>query len=296
MTRPQHTRTAYPRSIARRAANRPTPLASRAPARPSDEGRRPVIEPQFLLSPRQLDVLWHDLGLGRLPYPLDVPSLGATGEERARLRAEVLAEYGEPDPRLLDLLRLLADPQVAVDAVAHLDRPVRAVAASNGNRAVLAVIDSGKVGLLEIRPTALARSIVEVLPNGSAGPGAALSLRLETLNEAVALQQEQPDNDEDDDPWGSGELDEREALQKAGLSREDASVVSELAANRVAGGQFGVTTNGGYRATRAGVLITWFDTNQGRYLMVHENGWLSLAPTDNDRIATRIASVLSAVA
>ena len=29
---------------------------------------------------------------------------------------------------------------------------------------------------------------------------------------------------------------------------------------------------------------------------VGEDGWLSLAPTDNDRIATRIASVLSAVA
>ncbi|RKT57374.1 ESX secretion-associated protein EspG [Saccharothrix australiensis] len=254
-----------------------------------------MIEPEFLLSPRELDVVWHDLGLGRLPYPLDVPSLGATGEERARLRAEVLAELGEPDPRLVDLLRLLADHRLAVDAVAHLDRPVRAVAASDHRRAVLAVIDSGKVGLLEIRPTALARSIVEVLPDGAPGPGHALSLRLETLNTAVALQQEQ-DADDDDDPWGGGELDEREALQKAGLSREDATVVSELATSRVAGGQFGVSVGGGYRATRAGVLITWFDTHQGRYLMVHEDGWLSLAPTDNDRIATRIASVLSAVA
>ncbi|MBB5960293.1 hypothetical protein FHS29_006916 [Saccharothrix tamanrassetensis] len=255
-----------------------------------------MIEPEFLLTPRELDVLWHDLGLGRLPYPLDVPTLGTTGEERARLRAEVLADYGDPDPRLVDLLRLLADHRLSVDAVAHLDRPVRAVAASDGRRAVLAVIDSGKVGLLEIRPTALARSIVEVLPDGSAGPGTALSLRLETLNAAVALQQEQHGDDEDDDPWGSGDLDEREALRKAGLSREDATVVGELASSRVAGGQFGVSVGGGYRSTRAGVLITWFDTHQGRYLMVHENGWLSLAPTDNDRIATRIASVLSTVA
>jgi hypothetical protein len=181
-----------------------------------------------------------------------------------------------------------------VDAVAHVDRAVRAVAVSDGDRAALAVIDSGSIGVLEIRPTALPRSIVEVLPDGSAGPGSALSLRLETLNTAVALQNE-PQEDEDD-PWGGGELDEREALQKAGLSREDATVVSELAASRVAGGQFGVTVGGGYRRERAGALITWFDTHQGRYLMVHEDGWLSLAPTDNDRIATRIASVLSTVA
>ncbi|MEV8440972.1 ESX secretion-associated protein EspG [Actinosynnema sp. NPDC051121] len=253
-----------------------------------------MIEPEFVLTPRELDVLWHHLDLGRLPYPLDVPSLGDTEEERKRLREEVLAAYGEPDPRLVALLRLLGNHEVAVDAVAHVDRAVRAVAVSDGDRAALAVIDSGSIGVLEIRPTALARSIVEVLPNGSAGPGSALSLRLETLNAAVALQNE-PQED-DDDPWGGGELDEREALQKAGLSREDATVVSELATSRVAGGQFGVTVGGGYRRERAGALITWFDTHQGRYLMVHEDGWLSLAPTDNDRIATRIASVLSTVA
>lgn len=255
-----------------------------------------MIEPEFVLTPRELDVLWHHLDLGRLPYPLDVPSLGATEEERKRLREEVLAAYGEPSPRLVELLRLLAEHEVAVDAVAHVDRSVRAVAVSDGGRGAMAVIDSGSVGVLEIRPTSLARSIVEVLPDGSAGPGSALSLRLETLNAAVAMQNEQQQDDEDDDPWGSGELDEREALQKAGLSREDATVVSELATSRVAGGQFGVTVGGGYRRARAGTLITWFDTHQGRYLMVHEDGWLSLAPTDNDRIATRIASVLSAVA
>lgn len=253
-----------------------------------------MIEPEFLLTPRELDVLWHHLGLGRLPYPLDVPSLGATEEERRRLRAQVLEEHGEPDPRLVGLLRLLAEHEVAVDAVAHVDRAVRAVAVSDGERGAMAVIDRGSVGVLEVRPTALARSIVEVLPDGSAGPGNALSLRLETLRAAVALQEEQ--DDDEDDPWGGGELDEREALRKAGLSREDATVVGELATSRVAGGQFGVTVGGGYRRTRAGTLITWFDTHQGRYLMVHEDGWLSLAPTDNDRIATRIASVLTSVA
>ncbi|MEU4444236.1 ESX secretion-associated protein EspG [Actinosynnema sp. NPDC050801] len=253
-----------------------------------------MIEPEFVLTPRELDVLWHHLGLGRLPYPLDVPSHGSTEEERKRVRDEVLAAYGEPDPRLVGLLRLLGEHEVAVDAVAQVDRSVRAVAVSGGGRGALAVIDGGSIGVLEIRPTALARSIVEVLPDGSAGPGAALSLRVEALNAAVAMQGE-PQDAEDDDPWGSGELDEREALQKAGLSREDATVVSELATSRVAGGQFGVTVGGGYRRTRAGALITWFDTHQGRYLMVNEDGWLSLAPTDNDRIATRIASVLATV-
>ncbi|MEO6087734.1 MAG: ESX secretion-associated protein EspG [Umezawaea sp.] len=258
-----------------------------------------MITPEFVLSPAELDVLWHDLELGRLPYPLDVPSLGSTMEERARLRLTVfegLVQRGlAHDHRLLDLLRLLSDHQIAVDAVANMDRrPVRAVAASNGDQAVLVVIDEDQIGLVEVRPTSLAKSIVGVLSNGSAGPGSALSLRLETLASAVALQDEP---DENDDPWGDEDLNESQSLQRAGMSKQDASVISELAENRVAGGQFGVTRRGEnrYRSVRAEVLINWFDTPQGRYLMVRENGWLSLSPTDNERIANRIDSVLASV-
>ena len=257
-----------------------------------------MITPDYLLTQGELDVLWHDLELGRMPYPLDVPSLGDTLTERAKARLAVLDELQRRglagDQRLQGFLRLLAEHDIAVDAVAHLERPVRAVAATDGASAVLAVIDNGQVGLVEIRPTALAKSIVEVLPNGSAGPGSAMSLRLETLQAAVALHEDPP---ESDDPWGGDDLDERQALLKAGLSNQDATVISELAANRVAGGQFGITRGDGsrFRTERVGALITWFDTHQGRYLMVHEDGWLSLSPTDNDRIATRISSVLATV-
>ena len=258
-----------------------------------------TITPEFLLSPAELDVLWHDLELGRMPYPLDVPSLGSTMEERTQLRRDVLDGLARrdlaTDRRLQDLLRLLGDHEIAVDAVANMERrPVRAVAASDGNQAVLAIIDEDRIGLVEVRPTSLAKSIVGVLSDGSAGPGSALSLRLETLASAVAMHDEP---DESDDPWGDEELDEKQALQRAGLSKQDASVISELAENRVAGGQFGVTRRGKnrYRSERAEVLINWFDTPQGRYLMVRENGWLSLSPTDNERIATRIDSVLASV-
>ena len=258
-----------------------------------------MITPEYLLSPAELDVLWHDLDQGRLPYPLDVPSLGSTMEERARLRLDVLDGLQRRglanDQRLLDLLRLLANHRVAVDAVANMERrPVRAVAASDGDHAVLAVIDEEQIGLLEVRPTSLAKSIVGVLSDGTAGPGSALSLRVETLTTAVALQEEP---EESDDPWGDEDLDEKQALQRAGLSKQDASVIGELAENRVAGGQFGVTRRDGsrYREERAEVLVNWFDTPQGRYLMVRENGWLSLSPTDNERIANRIDSVLASV-
>ncbi|SDG55029.1 EspG family protein [Lentzea fradiae] len=255
-----------------------------------------MISPEYLLSTREFEVLWHALRLGRMPYPLDVPSAGDTESERKALVASTLESLRRrgvgDDARLEELMRVLDEHDVSVDAVAGLDRTVRGLAASNGMLAVLAVIDNDKVGLTEIRPTGLAREIVRLLPAGEAGPGSALSVRLETLQQAVALQEaEEEDDDDSEDPWGAAdeELDDRQALLRAGLSAQDARQMDELAANRVAGGQFGVT----HGRRRADVLINWFDTHQGRYLMVRSDGWLSLSPTDNDRIATRIDAVLA---
>ncbi|WP_434445049.1 ESX secretion-associated protein EspG [Lentzea sp. E54] len=250
-----------------------------------------MITPEFLLSPREFDVLWHELRLGSMPYPLDVPSEGATEQERRVLTERTLAELSSRglvgNDRLEEYLRLLDTHDVSVDAVAGLDRTVRALAVSNGRRAVLAIIDDDRVGLLEIRETGLAREIVKVLPDAVPGPGTPVNVRVETLQEAVALQA--ADDAGADEPWGSDEVDERHALQQAGLSAQDAKQFEELASNRVAGGQFGVTLG----RQRSGVVINWFDTHQGRYLMVNSDGWLSLSPTDNDRIATRINAVLA---
>ncbi|HUQ59212.1 ESX secretion-associated protein EspG [Lentzea sp.] len=254
-----------------------------------------MITPEYLLSTREFEVLWQTLRLGRMPYPLDVPSEGDTEQERKALEERTLAGLRQrgigDDARLEDLMRVLGDHEVSVDAVAGLDRTVRALAASNGFQAVVAVIDGGDVGLTEIRPTGLAREIVRVLPSGEAGPGSALSVRLETLQQAVALQEAEQEDEDSEDPWGAAddELDDRQALLRAGLSAQDARQMDELASNRVAGGQFGVT----HGRHRADVVINWFDTHQGRYLMVRSDGWLSLSPTDNDRIATRIDAVLA---
>jgi len=251
-----------------------------------------VITPEFLLSPREFDVLWHELRLGRMPYPLDVPSEGETEQDRRVLREKTLDELHQrglaDDHRLAEYLRLLDDHDVSVDAVAGLDRTVRALAVSNGRQAVLAIIDADRVGLLAIRETGLAREIVRVLPDGEPGPGTAVNVRVETLRDAVAIQE--AEESDSDDLWGAAEeMDDRAALQQAGLSSQDAKQFGELAANRVAGGQFGVTRG----RRRSDVVINWFDTHQGRYLMVNSDGWLSLSPTDNDRIATRIDAVLA---
>ncbi|GAB2792205.1 ESX secretion-associated protein EspG [Amycolatopsis magusensis] len=249
--------------------------------------------PDFVLSAHEFDIVWGELDLGRMPYPLDVPSTGRTLEQRAQLAAEVYRELGDRglargqrvDADLEALLLVLAHYDVAVDAIGHIGYPVRALAAARGANAVLAVLAGGELWLREIRPTALARSIVEVLPDGNAGPGQAMSLPYQALAEAA-----EPQEDEDD-PYG-GDLDERIVLSRAGVSRNDAGALLELANNRRAGGQLGVTI-GGRRTERLPTLVTWFDTHQGRYLMVREDSWLSIAPADNERIEQRVATVLA---
>ncbi|MDI2030880.1 ESX secretion-associated protein EspG [Saccharopolyspora sp. TS4A08] len=250
-----------------------------------------MTNPDFVLSTAEFDLVWSALGLGRIPHPLEVPSLGATMEERAELADEVfrslarrgLATGRELDPRLVDLLRLLVEHDTSVDVIGHRDRPILALAAVARRSGVLAELDGNELRLTEIRPTSLAMSAVGVLPPCEQGQQRAISIPADALTKALA--------EDADDPFG-GDVDEDVALVKAGLSPQDAATVLELANNRRAGGQFGVSRG----TRRATTLVTWFDTHQGRYLMVKQGEWLSIAPADNQRIEHRLADVVSAVA
>ena len=125
-----------------------------------------MAKPDFVLSAAEFDLVHGDLRLGRVPFPLEVPSHGATMSERAELTAEAyralaergLAAGGQLNARLEELLRLLASPDVAVDAVGHAGQPYRALAAANSHVGVLARIVADELWVTEIRPSALARS------------------------------------------------------------------------------------------------------------------------------------------
>src|SRR5262245_22490379 len=103
------------------------------------------------LSLPAVDVLWEDLKLGGIPFPLEVRSHGDTAEERDRIKAAVysqlerreLAANGEATSELAGVLRLLAAPKISIDLVALKEisdqQPIRAVVAASGKRAVLAV-------------------------------------------------------------------------------------------------------------------------------------------------------------
>ncbi|MDQ0376129.1 ESX secretion-associated protein EspG [Amycolatopsis thermophila] len=129
-----------------------------------------------MLSTHEFDLLWGDLGLPAMPYPLQVPSTGRTFAERALLTVEVYRELADRCPatgRRLDsrLEALLAGPEVSVDAVGHIGYPVRALAAADGRTGVLAVLAGGEVWLTGIPPSALVQRIMAVFPPGAAGVG-----------------------------------------------------------------------------------------------------------------------------
>ena len=240
----------------------------------------------LVLTAAEFPALWAELELGRTPYPLDLPESDDAAAVSRELRREV-----EP------WLSLLGDHTIAVDLVADVAGPVRAVAASNGRAAVLAECDADGVRLTPIRPNGLVTALLGLLPSRDAGPGHSLSVPVDALRQAAQLVDGADDDaDYDDIPWGAsgGGLDERTALTKAGLSPTDAVLLSELTKARTAGGQFGVSyqDRGRHRHPK---VVTWFDTPHGRYLMVNDGRWLSIAPADPARLAARVEQLLASV-
>lgn len=260
-----------------------------------------VIESDFVLSTVEYEVVWSALELGGMPYPLQVPSRGVSAEERREvvnsardgLRRKGLLRGDRFDDGLAAALRVLAGPTVSVDVAGYTGEPLLGLAASDGRNAVLAWLGNDRFAVRRIRPTALT-SIVELIPSWPQGKGQSLSVRRDALQRA--LDSDEVDDDAGDDPFGPDPFDddgERSALLRAGLSPRDADMLLHVAdKNRVAGGQFGVNTAGRAGLRRDPTLVTWFDTDDGRYLVIHRNGWLSLAPADGQRIAARIGELL----
>jgi hypothetical protein len=263
-------------------------------SRPGDPERRErPAGPDFVLAVEEFALLWADLGLGPMPYPLAVRACGRTPAQRAEFTAEVyrglgargLAEGRRLDAGLEALLFLLARCEFAADAVAHVGYPLRALAGTDRHTAVLAMLAGGEVWLTAIRPTALAAAITGVLPPRDAGPGHGLSLPYAALAAAA---------DPAEDVFGA-RVEPAAALRTAGVSPVDTAALLELAAGRRLGGQFSVSRAEPGPARRMDTLVSWFDTPRGRYLLVHEDSWLSLAPADAVRLEHRVAALLSEV-
>ncbi|MGH3862581.1 ESX secretion-associated protein EspG [Actinokineospora sp.] len=250
------------------------------------------MRPLADLSPVAFDVLWTDLKLGMVPFPLEIQSV--TLDERARIRAAVHADLrgrgvfhnGRPSPALEEALRLLSRPAVSISLMTlhddTPDRPSGALVAAAGRQAVLAVQRERSISLAEVRDTAMVGSIVDLLPPNRPGPG-----RSVTVPAPAAV------GGHDAQPQGYTRTMTAQGQHQAEMRQ--LSAVMERPIQRA--GMINLTV----RDTQSGAPsgLTWIDNDQGRYTLSGKIGpdgriWTTLTPADNPRLATRLADLLSA--
>ncbi|MGH3433625.1 MAG: ESX secretion-associated protein EspG, partial [Thermocrispum sp.] len=171
-----------------------------------------------------IDVLFDDLGLGRAPQPFEIPSVGDTVEERARLREAIhrtlqrngAMRAGRLDPELEDHLVVLARAPFAMILAGDANGPtVLARACSDGRDAVLARQDGNHLILSGVRPTAVVSAVVDLLPNIPAGHGSSL-----TMPAPGGQRQARPEDEQEYDPLaGARERPGATPRQQRGIER-----------------------------------------------------------------------------
>jgi EspG family len=238
------------------------------------------------LSLAALDILWDDLRLGQLPFPLEVRSHGETVGVRAQIRAAVYADLvsrglatgTRPDDGLVEKLRLLAEPQVSVDLVALLDlsdtEPLMALAVARGRHGLVATQRKLTVSLRGMRGELVVATLVDMLPRTPAGQDKSVT------RPAAAFQKS------------------RNLVHAGGVLRTVTGPDSGRAARPVLrAGQLGVTRidESGRRQREPG--IGWFDTEEGRYATTITAGpdgadWVTVWPADNARLAHRLSEAV----
>ncbi|MGW5051138.1 ESX secretion-associated protein EspG [Actinokineospora sp. NPDC004072] len=247
----------------------------------------------LVLSALEFDVLWEAERLPAKHVALDVPSPGATHSERARLveqafdglQARGLAKGGRAVPELADRLALLAYPQVCVDAWVWTDREIAALAVASGNQAMLGAVDRGEVWLIPARATALADAAVSIAGESPAGPGRSVSLPTEVLLEA--------------DSRSGGDAQRLiTLLAERDLPFSEAQALAAMVSGMGVRGQFGAErAQRDQRRVRAGRVVAFHDTAEGRYLYLARPAndgrmWSTITPADNARLTASVRELI----
>lgn len=242
-----------------------------------DDPREPVT-----ISALEYDVLTEHFQLDPMPLVLKVPSPGRTDDERAALVDQAWAGLENADvQRLEHQLGILRRSEREIDGRVWVGRPLRLLAAAVGDEAVLAVLDGDHLTLHDADATGLPRHALSVLPQTGAGPGRSVTLRTADF-EAAARE-------------ATGQAELATALRDRGV--HDATQLADMIGDIVNRGQFGSAVRDRWsRRVRAGRVISFFDTKQGRYLQVRRDSgndsgnntdteaWSTISPADPRRL------------
>lgn len=251
----------------------------------------------FALSLAAVDVLSQTLKLETRLFPLEIPSFGQLQADRTRIAKAVFADLirrklirdGDFDPELVSALRALADYRIAVAAMGQLDKDKQlfARASATAETGVLAVQEGQQLRLELIRPTALAVTMVGLLPAAEPGPGQSITLS------KPAMVGVRPDNRGDDQGYVTRVHRPDPALRL---------VQGYMSRPRTGSGFFAVSGRDRTgKEIRAGE-VAWLDTDAGRYLNLSrppgEDGQVhgTFSPADSARLVQQLGQLIGSVA
>lgn len=249
----------------------------------------------FTLSLPAADVLAQTLDVNIRQFPFEIPSFGEFQRDRQRIARQVFVDLGrrglvrdgDIDPELTRALRTLSEYVITVAVMGTVEntRKVYARAATNGETGVLAVKDGDNLRLELIRPTALAVTLVGLLPKLAAGPG-----------QSVTITRPAPRSDSDD-VFAS-------AQAGGGGSEQQLRIAAGYLARPRTGTGFFTVAGRDRRMGRElrGGNLTWIDTDAGRYLTLArppgEDGQVrcTFSPADSARLAQSLGGMIESVA
>ncbi|HEV7648743.1 MAG TPA: ESX secretion-associated protein EspG [Actinophytocola sp.] len=251
----------------------------------------------FTLSLAAADIVAQFLGVNLRLFPFDIPSVGQLQEDRIRIARAVFADLAKRglaghdglDPELERAVRTVSDYviSVAVMGTVEKDREIYARASATGDTGVLAVKEQQSMRFELIRPTALALTLVGLLPKLQAGPGQSVTIR-----PAPAARHRR----DDDEQSVFGEQ------PRASTDQQLRAATAYLARPRTGTGFFAVSARDRHgREIRAGGL-TWMDTDAGRYLTLSRpqdaDGAVTgtIFPADSARLTHQLGEMIESVA
>jgi hypothetical protein len=252
---------------------------------------------RYTLSLRTVDILAQTLDVNVRQFPFEIPYFGEYERDRQRIAREVfvdlnrqgLIQGGDIDPHLTRALHTLSEYVITVAVMGTVDktRTIYARAAAAGETGVLAVKEGETLRLELIRPTALAVTLVGLLPKMESGPGQSVTITLPNATDQRA-------SDEILAPVHATRTADAQAMRLA---------ESYLSRPRTGTGMFSVS--GRDRRTgreRQGGHLTWIDTEDGRYLALArpagDDGQVrsTFSPADPARLTHQLAELIESVA
>jgi hypothetical protein len=259
----------------------------------------------FSLSLTAMDILTDLLRLGSPVLIFEVPSVGETMEDRTLIRDVVLrdlasrnlANRGRLEPEVEDALVTLAKYRHAIDGVAAMADESRLCyrAATDGRIAVLARKEDTEIRFEMLRPESLVHAAMGPIGNVKPGPGQSM-----TYPEASQQPPRQPAHRRQEPEEGFGGLRKVSPAQASGyeLQRRAAGTITDKPRTQI--GWFSIYGRDQMGRHQKAPDVTWFDTEEGRYMGYRRPGsdgqqWTTYSPSDTPRIAQQVIAMLNSL-